>query len=150
GFYIRMFPHGYRRTTVQIYEPEPIRIGRDDQGRISSISAPNGNSIEISYADTAPFTVSGDANLQGWAFQSVRFVNTGDAAHPGMQREKSWENIGWTWTGAGTGAGQVTASDPYATAETRYASVQQYQAQMEEFNANLSRNQYTPAAADSM
>ena len=149
GYFLRMFPFGYSRTEVQIYEPEDFDIQRDDKGRIISVENPRGDRIELGYADTAPLRVEGDAGLQGWAFSSVRFVNTGDAAHPGQHREKDWKNAGWTWTGTGTGNGQVTATAPYQNAATRYALVQKYFSQMAEFDSNLKRNKYTPSAADS-
>jgi len=149
GYFIRMFPSSYYRTKVQIYEPEQFDIQHDDKGRIIGLSDPRGNRIEISYADTAPLRVEGDAGLQGWAFSEVRFVSTGDAAHPGLNREKVWANTGWTWAGNGTGDGQLSPVAPYQNAANRYASVRQYHLQMAELDENLTRNKYMLSAADS-
>jgi hypothetical protein len=148
GYFIRMFPTSYSHTTVQIYEPENFDIERDDQGRITRIRDPRGNIIETTYADSSIHT-NGD-NLRGWAFSSVRFVTTGDAAHPGARQEKTWKNTGWTWTGDATGDGNVASqSAPFNDAQTRYQAAQKYCIQMNALNKNLNRNKYQQIAAGS-
>jgi len=149
GYFIRMFPTSYSHTTVQIYEPESFDIERDDQGRITRIRDPRGNIIETTYADNSSIDTNGD-NLRGWAFSSVRFVTTGDAAHPGVRHEKIWKNTGWTWTGDATGKGNVAPQNaPFNDAETRYQAAQKYRIQMDALNKNLDRNKYQQIVAGS-
>ena len=75
GYFIRYFPHGYSRTTVQVSIPCIFNIERDELGRITAAVDQLGNAVEVDYDDSvAPFTFEGDTNVAGYTIDTIRLV----------------------------------------------------------------------------
>lgn len=120
GYYIRFFPQGYSQTRIQVYVPEQCAIQRDSLGRITAIADQMGSQIEVVYDDTVgPATVGGDPGVQGYAFESIRFVQP-DFLGPGAEAE----GVGWTLVGVPQGNGQITeVVRPFEGLDERYRKV---------------------------
>ncbi|GEM84950.1 hypothetical protein [Meiothermus hypogaeus] len=123
GYFIRYFPSGYSHTRVELYVPEALEVRQDALGRIISIADAYGNRIETTYDDAIPpLTIAGDAGIQGYAFRSIRFVQSLEIPpEMAMALEFTWENRGWTLLGLPAGAGLPDSPlDSYKDAAERY------------------------------
>ncbi|MGC9318718.1 MAG: hypothetical protein ACP5KN_11875, partial [Armatimonadota bacterium] len=74
GFFVRYFPHGYSRTTVQLYDPEPFAVIADELGRITRIANRYGYAIEAEYGD-AQMELEADDGVKACALAALRLVS---------------------------------------------------------------------------
>ncbi|MCB9761760.1 MAG: hypothetical protein H6739_18100 [Alphaproteobacteria bacterium] len=93
GYFIRLMPDGYQRTTQEIYLPElTATFTFDALGRVTKVERPDGWVVESSYDDSvAPVEVS--PGVKEYAFARIRFAEP-DPDNPGQLREAVWENTG--------------------------------------------------------
>lgn len=107
GFFIRYFPHGYTSMTTELYLPERFQVERDEPGRITMVSDPDGNRIEIEYDETInPFSIVNEPDLQAYAFRSIRLIGP-DPEDPEKKLSIVLDNIGWTFLGVPSGKGRL-------------------------------------------
>lgn len=93
GFLIRYLSRGYPSTRVEIAVPARYTTRRDPLGRILSIKDAAGNGIETEYDDTVkPLRTPGDPRLTGYAFKSIRWIET----TPSGTRRHEIRDRGWT------------------------------------------------------
>jgi|Deesub1362B_J571_1020462.scaffolds.fasta_scaffold00001_29 hypothetical protein len=121
GYFIRYFPDGYSRMTVEIYLPEIFSVKRDEKGRIVEVADLEGNRIITSYNDDmAPIWIQGEPALQGYSFRSIRF----ERLHPEDPEKKiyfDWNNLGWTLVGLPQGRGRISvSSEQFPDIKDRY------------------------------
>lgn len=93
GLYVRYFPDGYWRTSVQVYRPAKHTIERDALRRITKVSDEAGNYIATTYDDTiAPLEVDDYPGVRGYRFKTISY-------HRADGTEFVAENEGWTLVG---------------------------------------------------
>ncbi|PSN18833.1 hypothetical protein C7271_10475 [filamentous cyanobacterium CCP5] len=130
GYFVRYQPSGYSRTEMHVSVPQPFRLTRDAQGRITEVIDSDGNRILIGYDDSvAPLTVSGDSNVRGYAFNSIRMVH--DEVLPPeeiLSFDQTWNGQGWTLVGI-PGSGNASGGGRYNNAGDRYRQAVAYQQQ---------------------
>ncbi len=134
GYFIRYFPNGYSRTRVEIYVPEAFAVRRDALGRIVSIADAYGNRIETTYDDAIPpLTISGDAGIQGYAFRTIRFVQSLEIPPEiVLTLQFTLDNRGWTLRGLPMGSGSpVAPTGRYTDATERYRWAREHLRQIE-------------------
>ncbi|MFP3902792.1 MAG: hypothetical protein ACLFWB_00995 [Armatimonadota bacterium] len=121
GFFVRYFPHGYSRTTMQVIRPQNFIIEADDLGRIVSIADLRGRSISIEYDDAiAPMSCTHDDKSHGYAFQTVR-LSWPDPDNPAWPLSEELRDTGWTLQGVPTERGRPNdPADRYDDARDRY------------------------------
>ena len=123
GYFIRYFPRGYPRMLIELNLPVSIRVKRDAQCRITSISDRRGNGIKTVYNDTVePLTISGEASLKGYVFRSLVFERVNfELENPEKKENKEWKNKGWTLLGIPTGKGQINSRvNRFSDSQKRY------------------------------
>ncbi|PPT05045.1 hypothetical protein CKA32_006687 [Geitlerinema sp. FC II] len=122
GYFIRYRPSGYSLTQIDVSVPDVVTVERDDRDRIVAIADTQGNRIEAEYDDAiAPLSVSGNSNLQGYAFRSIRVVRrTVLPPELAFDLTATWNDVGWTFVGVPSGNGRVSASGRFADAQQRY------------------------------
>lgn len=122
GFFLRYFPQGYWRTRVHLYSPEPLHIEADALGRITSITDPQWNRVQLQYDDgIAPLVFAGDPGVKGYAFSRIRFQGPDMADDPREFQVSDYDNVGWTLVGVPSGHGRAAPADPrFADANARY------------------------------
>jgi hypothetical protein len=80
GYFIRYLPDTYRRTRIDVYYPESVRIERDEQGRIRSITGGDGSRLEVTYAPRGLVQAAGFAWGEDRPLRAVGFTWQGGAA----------------------------------------------------------------------
>jgi len=133
GFFVRYFPSGYQRTRVQIYVPESFNVERDELGRITAVADQYGNRVETEYdEDIEPATVSGDLELAGYAFSSIRFVHRMTIPPEiSVNWETRWEDVGWTFVmGAGGQDSELADGERFSGIDERYQWAEQHYQQL--------------------
>ncbi len=134
GFFIRYFPHGYRTTEIELSVPGAFTIRRDNRRRIILVDDRHGHAMEFTYNDeTSPLSASGDSNVSGFTFKSVRYRYRAKG-HPerGLYQVMEWTGQGWALLGLPNGKGEFRASSArYADAKRRYESSRNHQKELE-------------------
>jgi hypothetical protein len=91
GFYIRTFPENYSTTVMEVFNPSPSEMRRDDKGRIVSLKA-NGYETDATY-DDAPgrdvISTPGQPDVHIWRFKTLHFIGS----EPG--EDYTIQNRGW-------------------------------------------------------
>jgi hypothetical protein len=138
GYFIRYFPSGYSQTLVHIYVPECFQIERDELGRIVLIADEKGNGIETDYDDTIePLAISGDPDLRGYAFRSVRFISP-DPSKSGERRLAEWRDVGWTLVNIPSGEGDFgQPSGRFSDLKERYEWAKTHKKQVERLDEHF-------------
>lgn len=109
GFFMRLMPHGYMKSTLELYRPESVNLTRDALGRITQFEK-NGNKIEIVFEDEPGSDVmkADDGKFYPiYRFKSVKY--TGE--NPG--EEEIIENFGWMIRGDGKELKNITEFKSY-------------------------------------
>lgn len=131
GYFVRYLPSGYSKTEMHVTVPEPIQLTRDTQGRITALTDPIGNRIEIGYDDTiAPLAISRDSGISGYALKSIRMIR--DELLPPeeiLSFDQTWSDQGWTLVGVPAGGGSPQGGTRYTSASSRYQQAVAYQQQ---------------------
>ena len=140
GYFIRLMPHSYSETRVEVSYPAPAVVGRDSEGRIERISGPDGSRLEVSYdGAVTPMAFDRDPGLRGHAFKRVRYVQaiTGETGYV-FENDAVWENEGWTLAGVPAGSGGPRSTDArYGDAAARAAGAREHLRQMESLQKGL-------------
>lgn len=130
GYFIRYQPSGYSRTEMHVSVPQPFRLTRDGQGRITEIMDSDGNQVLIGYDEAiAPLTVSGDGNVRGYALSSIRLKHQ-ELLPPEeiLSFDQTWSGQGWTFVGVPR-SGSANNGSRYPNASSRYQQAVAYQQQ---------------------
>ena len=98
GYFVRYRPWDYRQNLVEIYVRERFVTQFDERGRVRAIGAPDGERIDITYADEAAGSRGGAPGLRAEAFGSVRWSFEIPGSSPRTVRGPEWMT-GWTLTG---------------------------------------------------
>jgi len=140
GYFIRFSPRSYKRLLIEICRPAPMRVRRDDHGRILGIADSMGNRLEAEYDDTQEsLKVAGDPSLEGFAFRSVRFEGPG-LERPAETFQAEWSCTGWTFLGVPSGNGKIPAgSTPFLRAPERYEWAQKHKRELDVLSEGLKK-----------
>ena len=121
GYFVRYFPRSYSQTLVEIHVPGPVRIDRDQEGRIVAVTDSHGCTVATEYdAAAESLAIPGEPNLRAQAFSSVR-CQRADPRRPGETLQAKWDGRGWTLSGLPAGSGRPGAGTArFAGLESRY------------------------------
>jgi hypothetical protein len=90
GYLMRIASQTYRRTTVQIVRPEPLRISRDSRGRIARVAFADGSSLGLTYRDDlGPLRHRAYPELTVWGFATIAYTPAGGGT-PTVVRNRGW------------------------------------------------------------
>lgn len=133
GYFVRFDPHGYPRTSVDVYVPEWFQITRDDTGRITRLSDEYGNRIETTYAPARKS--SSAASLRGSELASVRFIDGLNGKSAGK-----WDKSGWLLSGPPGEGNEVAGETLRMTAvSSRVVLAKQRKAELEKVLGEVTR-----------
>lgn len=144
GFFIRYFPHGYSKTTIEIYVPEIFRLEFDEHGRITLIADENGNSIETTYDNSIePIVVDDEHSLLGFAFNSICFEHL-SASEKEEKLKAEWKQLGWTLVGIPTGKKLIDrpSQSRFSGLKERYEWAKKHKTQLEELDKQFETQGY--------
>lgn len=148
GCFVRYLPYGYQETRTQVFVPDDVEVGRDEQARIVSLAHRSGGRIDITYDDqVAPLKVAGEDTLTGWAIARVCLSRP----EPGGAQNRQQLELtgqGWLFTGMATGKGRVVAPERFAGAAERYDQSVAHLKDLNELAANVRKVGKSPATAE--
>jgi hypothetical protein len=98
GYFLRYRPWDYRQNLVEIYLPERFLTEFDERGRVQAVGAPDGERIDVTYADGAVGPAGGVSGLRAEAFGAVRWSFNVPDSRARVVRGPEWKT-GWTLTG---------------------------------------------------
>jgi hypothetical protein len=87
GYFIRYIPHtrSYYTTRIQVYYPVSVEIERDAEGRIVSVTTPDGGWVGVDYEDAGALSFAGSgADAVDSRLHAIRFAHGpgGSGAEP--------------------------------------------------------------------
>jgi len=106
GYFVRYDPSGYSYTDIYISMPYACSVVWDELGRITSVEDEKGDMLEIEYNESVPpLTIDNGARAIGYAFQTLRFSQSG-------QLSGEWDNRGWTMIGVPPEGSHLSVNAP--------------------------------------
>lgn len=149
GYLVRYVPNTYRETRVTLYRPQPIRLSRDAEGRITDIADTEGNRIQVEYTGSAVRAdVGGQAALDACAFRTVRFTHTflmrPERAH---RVTATWRDRGWTLAPLRGGASSSSGRSAPADMASRRAEASTFEREIAGYDRMRSRLKRPGAAS---
>lgn len=85
GYFVRINVQSHKVADVQVYVPEGWMLHRDGAGRISSVGAPNGSVVALTYRGSG--AVVGVKELRGAADQGYVVSGSSTIAYAGNDRD---------------------------------------------------------------
>ncbi|HOC00148.1 MAG TPA: hypothetical protein PKM43_15570 [Verrucomicrobiota bacterium] len=140
GFLIRYLAGVYTETTIQVCVPELVTVDTDALGRITRVADLAGNEVSVTYdGAVAPLSVTGDAGVTGYAFDTIRIQGPPDPEDPRQLLEVVHQGVGWVFVGTPAGGGTPASADRFPGAAERYAFGLEQKADIARLDADLSR-----------
>jgi len=140
GFLIRDLAGVYTETTIQACVPELVTVDTDPVGRITRIADLAGNEISVTYdGAVAPLSVTGDAGVTGYAFDTIRIQGPPDPEDPRQLLEVAHQGVGWVFVGTPASGGTPASDDRFPGAAERYAFGLEQKAEIARLDTELSR-----------